>query len=560
MWLICSLPWALLFPRSKIVPALAIVLCVCVQVVLISDTFVFGLYRYHIYNEFVLHLIFGGNAGGIFVFSGAQFAIAGAALAVIVALEIFLFRVAVKLAPKIGKKIASAAIGVFAFSLIGSHFMHAYFSAHGHRDVYEIAAVYPGFFPLTANRFLIRLGWVDPEKIRKKIKTESSRALDYPRAPLVPESASGKNVLVIFIDSWNARTFEPETMPNLCKFAENAQVFQNHFSGDHGTRTGVTSFFHGLPGLYYNTLVDGGVSAALVDTFVRAEYEMGIFATAGLSSPPFHRTVFANVPSPLHDRFSERAGGVAEGDVAMTDAWIAWLAERENAPKESRKPFFGFLFYDELHAMTLPKNAEKKFPTDWTNARYEVLGKNTDPTPFWNLYKNDALWLDGQLARVFADLRARGLLENTVVIITGDHGQEFNESGANFWGHGSAFTLAQLRVPFVLFDSALAPKKFSHWTAHYDASVTLLRNYLGVKNPASDYSVGKNLFDETPREWLLVGHPERFGIVEKDRITYVGYDRTYDIYDWNYRLLEDADLNVPVMQAALEQAKTFYKK
>ena len=209
--------------------------------------------------------------------------------------------------------------------------------------------------------------------------------------------------------------------------------------------------------------------------------------------------------------------------------------------------------------MTLPKDAEKKFPTDWENPRYELLGKDTDPTPFFNLYKNDAYWLDKQLKRVFDDLRERGLLENTVVILTGDHGQEFNEDGNNTWGHGSGFSTHQLKVPFVLFDAALPPKKYAHWTAHYDVSVTLLQNYLHVGNAPSDYSVGKNLFDATPRAWLLVGHPEQWGVVEKDRVTHVRLG-SYEIFDRNYRFLPDAKLNAPVFRDALEQAREFYKK
>ena len=70
--------------------------------------------------------------------------------------------------------------------------------------------------------------------------------------------------------------------------------------------------------------------------------------------------------------------------------------------------------------------------------------------------------------------------------------------------------------------------------------------------------MGKNLFDETPREWLLVGHPEQWGVIERDRITHVRLG-DYEIFDRDYRYLPDAKLNVPVFRAAVEQSKEFFR-
>lgn len=560
-WLIFCLPWALAFPRKPVAAGISVCAGTLGLAVVALDTFVFGLYRYHVYNGFVLDLIFGDGAAGIFTFTAGQFALMIFGVLAIAAACVGLWFAARFLAARRrGNKALGLGGGLLLAMLAASHLMHAYYSANGSRSVYQIAEVYPGHFPLTANRFLIRHGFVDPEKVREKIRLNAGSALDYPRAPLVPAQAPTKNILVIFLDSWNFRTFDPEVMPNVCEFARGAQVFTEHYSGDHGTRTGVLSFFLGIPGLYFNAVRDGGVSSAFVDVLLKNNYETAVYATASLANPPFTRTAFANVPAEsLRYSFSEGVS-TAEGDARLADAWLDFTKNYTSVPAAERRPFFGFLFFDELHAMTFPKDAEKKFPTDWENPKYELLGKNTDPAPFFNLYKNDAFWLDKQLKRVFDDLRERGLLENTIVILTGDHGQEFNENGNNLWGHGSAFSEPQLKVPFILFDAALPPKTWTHWTAHYDASVTLLRNYLHCGNAPSDYSVGKNLFDETPREWLLVGHPEQFGVIEKDRITHVKFDRSYEILDRENNYLPGAKLNVPVFQAALEQSREFYKK
>ena len=558
-WLVCCLPWALLFPRKPVSTLFSVAAGTMGAALVLLDTFVFGLYRYHVYNGFVLELLFGDGAAGIFTFTAGQFVLMILGVLAVIGVNIGLWFAARAVASRSGKKLLISVLSVLFVALVVSHGMHAYYSANGSRSVYQIAEVYPGHFPLTANRFLIKHGFVDPEKVREKIKLNAGSALVYPRSELVSAQAPAKNILVIFIDSWNFRTFTPEVMPNVCEFANGAQVFSEHYSGDHGTRTGVISFFHGLPGLYFYAIRDGGVSSAFIDTLVKNNYTMGIYATASLANPPFTRTIFKNVPEGVM-RYNLASGvSTAEGDVRTTDAWLDFTKKHTSLPAEQRKPFFGFLFFDELHAMTLPKGAEKKFPTDWENAKYELLAKDLDPTPFFNLYKNCAHWLDVQLKRVFDDLRERGLLENTVVVLTGDHGQEFNEDGNNIWGHGNGFSEHQLKVPFVLFDAALPPKTHTHWTAHYDVTVTLMKDYLHVKNAPGDFSVGKHLFDETPREWLLVGHPEQWAILEKERMTHVKMGGSYEIFDRNARYLPDAKLNLPVFREAIKQSKSFYE-
>lgn len=559
-WLVLCLPWAAAFPRKNVAAPLCIAAGAAGTALVALDTFVFGLYRYHVYNGFVLDLLFGGDAGGIFTFTAGQLALMVFGVLAIVAVSVALWFAARFVARHTRVRSIAATGTVLLVLLVASHLMHAYYSANGSRSVYQIAEVYPGHYPLTMNRFLIRHGFVDAATVREKVKLNAGSALAYPRSPLVPAAAPTKNILIIFVDSWNVNSCVPEVMPNVCKFAEGAQVFTDHYSGDHGTRTGVISFFHGIPGLYFNAIRDGGVSSALIDLAVAEKYEMNIGATASLANPPFLRTVFANVPeNAVRYNFSE-AGSTAAGDAALADAWLEFTKNYTAVPAAERRPFFGFLFFDELHSMNFPEGAEKKFPTDWENPKYEQLGKDSDPEPFFNLYKNDAYWLDAQLKRVLDDLRERGLLENTIVVITGDHGQEFNENRNNLWGHGSAFSEFQLKVPFILFDADLPPKTFSHWTTHYDAAVTLIQNYLHCANAPSDYSVGKNLFDTSPRDWILVGHPEQFAVIEKDRVTHVKFDRSYEIYDRDYNYLPDAKLNAEVFKAALDQAREFYKK
>jgi arylsulfatase A-like enzyme len=56
--------------------------------------------------------------------------------------------------------------------------------------------------------------------------------------------------------------------------------------------------------------------------------------------------------------------------------------------------------------------------------------------------------LDSKLAELFGQLEARGLLSNTVVVVTSDHGEEFYEHGV--MGHGNSIHVQGLAVPLIV--------------------------------------------------------------------------------------------------------------
>ena len=64
-------------------------------------------------------------------------------------------------------------------------------------------------------------------------------------------------------------------------------------------------------------------------------------------------------------------------------------------------------------------------------------------------YDSSIAYLDEQLGRLFEELQERGLLENTLVIVTSDHGEHFLERG--FAGHGMSLYRREIHVPLLIF-------------------------------------------------------------------------------------------------------------
>lgn len=64
-------------------------------------------------------------------------------------------------------------------------------------------------------------------------------------------------------------------------------------------------------------------------------------------------------------------------------------------------------------------------------------------------YESSIAYLDEQIGRLFDELRNRGLLEDTLVIVASDHGEHFQERG--FSGHGMSVYRREIHVPLLIF-------------------------------------------------------------------------------------------------------------
>ncbi len=88
-----------------------------------------------------------------------------------------------------------------------------------------------------------------------------------------------------------------------------------------------------------------------------------------------------------------------------------------------------------------------------------------------DLYDQEIRFTDHHLARLIADLEARGLWERTVVVITGDHGEGFGEHGVML--HGYDLYAPQTRVPLIVRVPGLAARRVRTAAGHVDVMPTL---------------------------------------------------------------------------------------
>jgi arylsulfatase A-like enzyme len=108
-----------------------------------------------------------------------------------------------------------------------------------------------------------------------------------------------------------------------------------------------------------------------------------------------------------------------------------------------------------------------------------------------SLYAGEVAYVDGEIGRLLAGLKERGVLEDALVVLTGDHGETFWEHGV-FWSHGDWVFDTNVRVPLILRfpDQRSAGLRVFHPVSTVDLLPTLF-DYLGL--PCSELVEGESL-------------------------------------------------------------------
>lgn len=341
----------------------------------------------------------------------------------------------------------------------------------------------------------------------KSLKTVLNKndRLDYPLRPLIfTHQKKHLNVLFIVLDTLRYDSVQPELMPHLYQFAQHSDQFLDNWSGGDCTRAGIFSLFYGIPVTYWDSVLSHHQGGLLVRAFHQAGYQFGVFASAGFLSPPWNKTILL----PLHHYMKITPGQTPKDrDIAITEKTVAFLKH----VAKTGHPFFGFTFFDLPHAYnTFAANQPFK-PSVPLN--YFTVNNQTNPVPILNQYHNAVYFDDQLLEQIFVTLKQTGLEKNTVVIVTADHGQEFNEYRNNYWEHASGFSKYQIRTPLVVKWPGKRPQVIQYQTTHFDLLPTLLKRVLGVKNAASDYSVGYDLYQTNQANFVIAGHYGQYALV-----------------------------------------------
>jgi hypothetical protein len=515
---------------------------------------VYRIYRFHI-NGFIMNLLTGPGAGDIFDFDTKLYFTEGLMLAGIVACSIGLWMAAKRLSKAWKAPQIWGCSLLLLLLLLLANALHVYGSFVLKPSIVKSVRLVPYYFPLSATSLMMDLGF-ERNVSEFDSDLDGGGDLHYPlhAIEVADDSVSCPNVVFILIDSWSKKALTEECMPNLYQLAHEEQWYDNHVSSSNGTRYAVFSLFSGLQPYYYSVFEANRTSPVLIDRLLDASYDFRAYPSATLRGPDFRRILFSRVENLRTDT---EGNSSYERDLRIKDDLIADLP----ALKNGKKPFFAFIFFDLLHAYSLPKELLTRFQPSWEYGKFDELHNEMDPTPFWNLYRNSAYQVDKMVGELIAAMKQQGMYDNTLVYITGDHAQEYNENHKNYWGHNSNFSTYQIGVPLIAhIPGNSIPHRYEHRTTHYDFVPTLMHDYLGVKNPLEDYAAGLLLSDTTPRLWHFVGNELRYAfLVENDTILTKEGAGYIEVTDAQLNPIEDYHIKPKDFDKAIKNLNRFLK-
>ncbi|HEX9948420.1 MAG TPA: sulfatase-like hydrolase/transferase [Allosphingosinicella sp.] len=188
----------------------------------------------------------------------------------------------------------------------------------------------------------------------------------------------------------------------------------------------------------------------------KAGYRIGVFSAApedfgGISATVGMRAsadLFVDADLLKAERAHESA---SLGSLALDGRIVLRELDRHfRVPADWRRPTLLYLNIQEAHFPYSHPDMPRFLPGRLAK-RSEIKASNREMVErtYWNSVAYSD-WLVGQVVR---RLKAQGVYDRTLIMVTGDHGEALFEEG--FLGHGHVLDRAQTRVPFILSDPAV---------------------------------------------------------------------------------------------------------
>ena len=273
-----------------------------------------------------------------------------------------------------------------------------------------------------------------------------TRAGRRPTAGDLVADARAANLVICVLDAARAdrvgyQGYARPTTPVLDRLAQESVVFSNHFSPSSATKTSTASLFTGLYPDAHRVLERGQLPGNVV-SLGRAlggrSWRTAVF------SGNVNVTARAGLTLGFAEDLSQQEGDPSETApealVRSLDQWLeAHTGERFFAYLHFLPPHLPYQAPDQLRAAlggapSPPPPARGAFP--FPGLASGAPGLRRYPAQEWaDLYDANLRWADAGVGEVVRVLRARGLLDRTLLVVTSDHGEAFGEHGYVYHMH-----------------------------------------------------------------------------------------------------------------------------
>lgn len=366
---------------------------------------------------------------------------------------------------------------------------------------------------IITDRHPLRIGWF--EKILSPVSTNHSdlmeanktlRSLSMNIKPqlyssnsksIFTDSGNIRNIVVLALEGVNANLTNKETMPFLTKLAESSLSFKNHYTSGNATQYGILGIIFGHPPTFFHGALTDIERTQNISVYIDRLNQFGYSSRLYIGNPNANH---------MDDYFDNFTLPIFQGH---EDDWRAIPALHNDL--KIHTPLFSLVYYYKTHFPYSHKSEYSKFlpevPEDFD---YGSWNQEQNKQEIINRYRNALFEMDDWIANIVNGID----LSNTILVITGDHGEEMFENGAH--GHSRDLRDPQVKTPMVISIPGSLPKEYSQITSHTDILPTIL-DIVGI--PPIELGFSQSIFfadrkwsavtsrqnhDNTPKQWSAV--------------------------------------------------------
>jgi len=329
-------------------------------------------------------------------------------------------------------------------------------------------------------------------------------------------SCSGCNVVLVSIDTLRADHLSSygyfrKTSPNIDRLAAEGVLFENFFSNIPFTPPShwsiMTSLYPARHRKYLPTDSGDGIetlAGVLRNNGYATAGFVSSFMVKNLSDGFEYYDIPEGIPAVAWAR-KKNTGNVSREEMMSrvryrkaentADKAIEWLR------KNGKKKFFVFVHFFDAHSPYNPPKEFDVFANDGSGAYSESVYDNPGVNKSRSIreeigkYDGEILYVDYNIGRIMQALSELGLEDNTVVVITSDHGECFGEHRFSDFGydskriyllHGKTLFDEEMRVPLIIMNpkSSIRGLRLSGLSESVDIMPTVM-HILGINNSLS---------------------------------------------------------------------------
>jgi glucan phosphoethanolaminetransferase (alkaline phosphatase superfamily) len=308
--------------------------------------------------------------------------------------------------------------------------------------------------------------------------------------PTLPLKDGRPNLYFFIIETLRRDFVTEETAPHMTAFARENLDFPLSFANSDATQFSWFSLLHSdFPHHWLgmsDTWEKGAVPLRLLK---KLGYRINVYASADLRYLDMDKFLFGHEKE-LADQVREYSSNSSLEPCERDALAIKDFSQDLGSGLSANAYFF---FFDGTHSeYSFPKDFPLKFEPIVPHINYLTLTeKKIEPVK--NRYRNAIHYADHLVGQFFATLKTHKVYDEAIIILTGDHGEEFFEEGAAF--HGTHLNQFQTCVPiFCKLPAFLGPPQTVQAT-HMDLFPSILHGLTG-RSDFSELFDGESLFKE----------------------------------------------------------------